>query len=55
MLLSPDLPAIFREDAADLHRLEIAVGKGDGRTWDCAINRKDAPALTPSPHLLISV
>lgn len=59
VLFSAALPAIFREDAADLHRCETSVGEAQEMpyiSWDCIVAPKGT-MLPPGvqPKLLISV
>ena len=59
VLFSSALPAIFRQDAADLYRLDMSVGDPREmayKSWDCIVAPKgtDLPAGT-RPKLLISV
>lgn len=59
VLISDALPPVFREDAADLYRLDVTVGDPhsiEDKSWDCIVAPKDL--TLPSgmqPKLMISI
>lgn len=60
VLISAELPAALRDDAADLSRLEITVADPreppGNRSWDCVVAPKGAQlAPTLQPPLVVSV